>query len=362
MAQTTTYSKLGFAIKLLRHSKAGLWSAFFFAYLMTLGGVGCSAIEKSEFEKGEEEAGDGVDDSADTDGTDDGGEPNALDTGLTTCVRDGLADRDDIPYEPPELTDTLTDYADRSETLTEDEFFDLTDLLLRQVIATSGAVDYDALKGEYATQFDLILDSLATMTPPDSQDGQLAFWTNTYNLVMMKTVIEKSLTDVSTDFPLFKEERTIAGHELSLDAIEKGILQLAGGTEDHPEELRLPEVEPRLHFALNCAAVSCPKVRNFAYRADNMDIVLTENEAMFFNSKTHISTSDGVEVSSLFRWFAGDFDTLAGGADGLSRRNMVETKVLSECRDDLTEIAEAFEANEFSELSSLDYDWTVNAQ
>ncbi len=66
--------------------------------------------------------------------------------------------------------------------------------------------------------------------------------------------------------------------------------------------------EPRIHFAIVCASVSCPKLLNEAYTSKNLDVQLTKATKDFLadNTKNSIST-DKLELSKIFQWFAKDF-------------------------------------------------------
>lgn len=337
-------------------------------FLAMAGGLlACSAVDSLEDSKYDPGPNNGKAPTTDADGadvSDDSGSDRDYDFGLTECVSSYLTAEKLTTARPPELTVTLGDFASKTSLATLAEWTDLADLLLRaDVTSSKGLVDYAKLKSEHAALWSLLVTGLKTLSPPSGEDSEtISYWINAYNVVMMNFIIEKSLTDVTTDFGLFKEKVDIGGHSLSLDQIEKGILKLGGGEEEYPSELVISTLEPRLHFALVCAAISCPRLRNFAYRSSILDGVLAQNELMFFNSETHLTSTDGIKVSSLFNWFADDFNELATGSDAVSRRNLIETKVLSQCRADGKAIADEFAAKSFKELSSIPYNWTVNAK
>ena len=116
--------------------------------------------------------------------------------------------------------------------------------------------------------------------------------------------------------------------ELTLDNIEHDIIRSYD--------------EPLIHFAVNCASVSCPDLRREAYQADKLDVQLMDQFRGIFQQKRKGAFIDGetLRVSKLFRWYADDFE-----ADG-----DVETFV----RTRLPEL-------EFSDIKpNLDYDWSLN--
>jgi len=132
---------------------------------------------------------------------------------------------------------------------------------------------------------------------------QMAFLINAYNAF----TIEKILTrypdiDSIRDFGLFfgnpfKDEFfSLLGRKFSLDRIEHDILR---------REYR----EPRIHFALNCAAVSCPMLREEAYVAARLEQQLEEQAVRFLSDRSRNRVAGGrLEVSKIFDWFKEDFE------------------------------------------------------
>ena len=87
----------------------------------------------------------------------------------------------------------------------------------------------------------------------------------------------------------------IGGEDFSLDKIEHKIL-------------RKDFNEPRIHFAVNCASISCPVLRAEAYEADKIDRQLDEQARIFLNDPSRNTITAGkIEVSKIFSWFGGDF-------------------------------------------------------
>ena len=66
--------------------------------------------------------------------------------------------------------------------------------------------------------------------------------------------------------------------------------------------------EPRIHFAINCASVSCPKLLNKAFYSHSMEKQLEAVTTDFINDeKRNILSVKEMEISRIFQWFAGDF-------------------------------------------------------
>ncbi len=156
----------------------------------------------------------------------------------------------------------------------------------------------------------------------------LAFWTNLYNASTQRLLAEcGDLYDSPLRFFRFFNTDcvTVGGTALSLDDIEQGILRgsrskyglgylprlLAGSFE---RRYRLAEPDPRVHFALNCGAASCPAIR--AYERDRIDEQLTLATRVYLEGEVEYNAESGVaRVPRLFLWYRGDF----GGPTGVRR-------------------------------------------
>ena len=137
---------------------------------------------------------------------------------------------------------------------------------------------------------------------------QLAYWINVYNINTVGTVLEgypiKSLRDMSTDpvirLNVFKKERVpYNGKLLSLNDVENTYIR--EGFKD-----------PRIHFAINCAARTCPPLRTEAYVGARVDAQLDEQARMFLNGPFGVKlkpTSKDLDISTtkIMDWFGDDF-------------------------------------------------------
>jgi len=150
---------------------------------------------------------------------------------------------------------------------------------------------------------------------------RLAFWLNLYNVLTLDAVIALDVRRSVTEGPLgmlfFRRAAyRIAGQRVSLDDIEHGILR---GNRGHPflpgPHFRstdprmawvIDTVDPRLHFALNCASRSCPPIR--AYDAEQVTAQLDQAARSFVHSNVRTAPEQGrVWLSPLFKWFRADF-------------------------------------------------------
>ena len=126
-----------------------------------------------------------------------------------------------------------------------------------------------------------------------------------------------------------KEFITIEGNAYSLGHIEHEIL-------------RKEFDEPRIHFAIVCASISCPKLLNAAYTTDQLEAQLTQQTKEFINDSTRnkIEASQA-QLSKIFSWFKGDFTKKGTLADYLNQYS--NTQIPADAK-----------------ISYLDYDWGLN--
>jgi hypothetical protein len=292
-----------------------------------------------------------------------------FDTGLTACVKEGLATKGSSAFAPRVIRAT-TAFLSGKSLETNDEFFQLYDILLREIVTPAdGLVAYSRLRdgGDLRSLWLKVREHLPRLdlNALDTDNKRIAFWVNLYNIVMIDILVDdpSALSKLGETFGQTK--RNIGGFDITLNTIEYGILQLGELQVDNPVPTSAwPSYsEKRLHVALVCGAISCPKLRNFAYEADSLETILEENAHMFFNdgAKHFVRTEAGsYRVSELFRWFAKDFDAFGG----IAAPKDLGRYLLSTCRSDTAEASEFLSGIEsFTTLSRggvVTYDWSPN--
>lgn len=173
--------------------------------------------------------------------------------------------------------------------------------LLQQYVK-DGKVDYAGFQSEEA-KLDRYLASLERVDIKMlSRDEQFAFYANTYNAWTIKLILSKypkiksikSLGVFNTG-PWKKKVVRLKGETVSLDNVEHDILR--------------PQFkDPRVHFAINCAAKSCPPLRSEAYQGDILHQQLDESTRSFINDpKRYRLEGNNLYVSRIFKWFSEDF-------------------------------------------------------
>lgn len=206
-----------------------------------------------------------------------------------------------------------------------------------------GVVNYQGFKNEES-----VLDKyLKVLEEVDSKilsrNEQFAFYANAYNAWTIKLILSdypgiKSIKDLGSLFksPWKKKICRIDGKIITLDDIEHNIL-------------RPRFKDPRVHFAINCAAKSCPPLRSEPYRGGELDQQLDEMTRAFINDlKSNRLEGHTLYVSSILKWFAEDFDKDIVGF------------FLKYAKGDLKEQLEA--NKEKIKVKYLDYDWSLNGK
>uniref|UniRef100_UPI0040473032 DUF547 domain-containing protein n=1 Tax=Algoriphagus sp. TaxID=1872435 RepID=UPI0040473032 len=214
--------------------------------------------------------------------------------------------------------------------------------LLKAHVKQNGQVDYQGFIRE-KPKLDSYLKLLSENAPDRSRwsnNEQLSYWINVYNAFTVKLIVDyyptKSIRDLGPRFkiPLIKDVWhykffKIAGVDMSLDEVEHSIL-------------RKEFEEPRIHFAINCASVSCPPLLNEAFVASNIENQLTRVATSFINDLTRNKiSSQSVQLSSIFLWFKGDFTKKGTLIEFLNRYSSV--KISANAR-----------------ITFLDYNWNLN--
>lgn len=180
------------------------------------------------------------------------------------------------------------------------------DTLLKQHVDANGWVDYTAMRTNQS-QLDQYLDSVAK-APLDqfSRDDRLAFLINAYNACTLKLILDHYPLDSIMDIP--DAERwdavrwNIGGNQWSLNQIEH-------------EQIRPKFIEPRIHFALVCAAVGCPPLRNEAYDPARLEEQLDQQSRYVHEHSTWFkfdADKQTVSLTKLYSWYGSDFDQVAG--------------------------------------------------
>ena len=181
---------------------------------------------------------------------------------------------------------------------------------------------------------------------------RMAFLINAYNAFTVEKILTrypdlKSIRDFGNVFgnPWKDKFFTLLGREFTLDGIEHDTLRKPGAYD-----------EPRVHYAVNCASIGCPMLREEAFTPEKLERQLEEQAVRFLSDRTRNRAADGkLEVSMIFNWFKVDWESGYAGIKSREQYFARYAKLLSDNAEQQTLVAEGKAA-----IGHLDYDWTLN--
>ncbi len=240
-------------------------------------------------------------------------------------------------------------------------------LLNQNVVAInnghSTAVDYAAMKKQYS-ELKVYLDTLSVVTQSEfdswEKSKQLAFLINAYNAWTVDLIVTNypgidSIKDLGSFFssPWSKKFVSLLGEKRSLDNLEHDLIR---GAVDSEGKAVYPD--HRIHFAVNCASIGCPALREEAYTADKLEQQLEEQTVRFLADSTrNFAKGDTLSVSSIFKWYRVDFEKGYKNTDTLEQFMLQYSAELN-----LTPDQQKALTNGKMDIEFLDYDWDLNAQ
>lgn len=203
--------------------------------------------------------------------------------------------------------------------------------LLAENVSEEGFVDYKGFM-ERKEELGSYLDYLGSNTPGQQSafNERLAYYINLYNAATVYLILEnyplESIKDLRN--PWGKKWIRLGNDSISLNTIEHGILRKMN--------------EPRIHFAINCASLSCPKLMNRAFTANDMELQLRQVSMDFIKDENRNRISENeLLLSAIFKWYRGDF---------MQKRSLISFI------QPYTEV----EISESARISYLPYDWSLN--
>ncbi|GAB5552172.1 MAG: hypothetical protein Sapg2KO_17630 [Saprospiraceae bacterium] len=205
--------------------------------------------------------------------------------------------------------------------------------LLAKYVNNKGDVNYAGFKAD-KNKLQAYLTEL-TNNPPEtswSRNEKMAFWINAYNAYTIKLIVDnyptKSITSLKGGKPWDVKWIKIGTETYSLNNIENDIL-------------RPQYKDARIHFAVNCAAESCPPLLNKAWTANQLNSYFEQQAKAFINNPAYNKiTANKVQVSKIFDWYKEDFDNLIVYLNKYSNTSI--------------------KAN--AKVEFLEYDWALNKQ
>lgn len=217
--------------------------------------------------------------------------------------------------------------------------------VLREFVDAQGRVNFQGL-AKQRTKLDQYVAWVGAYSPesnpamfPNSND-RLAYYLNSYNALAMYGVIERGIPKDFDSFfkrlAFFKNlEYRIGGREISLYDYENGTIRTLG--------------DPRVHVALNCMSVGCPRLPREPFRGSTLEAQLNAGAKEFFNSTKHVRVNNSTktaEISQILEFFTGDFVNERQAKSVIAYANKWREEVIPETYA----------------VSFIKYDWTVNRQ
>lgn len=204
-------------------------------------------------------------------------------------------------------------------------------ILLMKHVAENGEVNYKSFLLD-KNKLQEYLNLLAKNAPETnwSKNKKMAFYINLYNAATVQLIINhypiKSIKDIKK--PWKKRRIQLGNKKHSLGDIEHNILRKMN--------------EPKIHFAINCASYSCPKLPNTAFTESNMELQLQEVTTDFINdTNRNIIAADKLKLSNIFKWYKKDF----------TKNTSLKAYIKS---------YSTIEFNEDAEIDFMKYNWSLN--
>ena len=205
--------------------------------------------------------------------------------------------------------------------------------VLSRIVDANGMVDYQAAKSD--VEFKEVIELYSSQHPDASwsREEAMAFWINVYNVFTIKLITDnlplKSIKDIGEPWDIKFIE--LQGKSYSLNQVEHEIL-------------RPKYKDPRIHFAVNCASFSCPKIPAYPITAENLNAQLDKLSSDFLaDTDRNKIASSKVEISQIFTWFESDFGGKSGVINFINKHGEVTV-------------------NENASVIYQEYDWSLNAQ
>jgi Protein of unknown function, DUF547 len=236
-----------------------------------------------------------------------------------------------------------------------------SELLKRNVVSIAGGnasqVRYAGMKAEHGA-LKRYLAALSSVSAAEFQTftpaQQKAFLINAYNAFTVELILSRypkmeSIKDLGSllQSPWEKKFVPLLGETVSLDDIEHVRLRAPGRYDD-----------PRLHFALNCASIGCPLLRDEAFTADRLDAQLDDQTKRFMSDRSRNrwnAAKQELEVSQIFDWYGDDFEQGHRGIESLDAFFARYADQLADAPADRQRIR-----SRRADVDFLEYDWRLN--
>ena len=200
------------------------------------------------------------------------------------------------------LPDTNINGIKPSPNVSLSDFFISANIFLLNYVV-DGKVNYTGISADKISINELVNNIANADLNNADKNTRLSFYLNAYNLLVIKNVVDNLPLNKPIDVIGFFDKKTfeVAGSYMTLNALENNKLR----------------PDPRVHFALVCAAKGCPQIMNEAFFPDKVQTQLDALTLKALNSVTFIKVDDKsktVKISKIFDWYQDDFIKVSGSA------------------------------------------------
>jgi hypothetical protein len=202
------------------------------------------------------------------------------------------------------------------------------------------------------------LDNLSSVSHTEfkswSKNKQLSFLINAYNAFTIELILTRypdieSIWDTGSLIvkPWRKKFITLLGQKRHLDNIEHNMIRKKGVYDDF-----------RIHFAVNCASIGCPALRNEAFIYNKLNTQLDDSMIRFLSDKSRNRfdpKTNTLEVSKIFNWYKKDFVKKNGHHNSLASFFVKYAHLFTQDPADLENIQKMK-----AKIAFREYDWNLN--
>ncbi len=185
----------------------------------------------------------------------------------------------------------------------KEAFFERADLFFSINVTEDGLVEYQKIKSNENPLGQLLSFVHQVNINDYTATEKKAFYINAYNLLVIGGILDNYPVESPMKIESFFDgkKHLVAGEYLTLNDVEN-------------KKIRTVYDDPRVHFVLVCAAMSCPKIANHAYKPDVLDAQLDQQTKLALNDPVFIQeSSEVIKISEIFKWYKNDFENSDSG-------------------------------------------------
>lgn len=216
------------------------------------------------------------------------------------------------------------------------------DNLLKKYVDEEGFINYKGFQSERKALQNYL--KLLSENPPNDENWskakQLTYWINAYNAFTVELILMHypvvSIRDIAGKIPLINSSWDVKFFKINGIPFDLNIIE--------HEILRKEFNEPRIHFAIVCASISCPRLLNEAYTSEKLNKQLELQTRFFINNpKKNILSENHIQLSGILDWYKSDFPKDLTMIEYINQ--YTDTNIQPDAR-----------------IEFLEYDWNLNEQ